>query len=416
MPVPSKKEIMEFSPINMGGKEKLPEYKRIAFEELKEKMKTGLIVSVTGLRRVGKSTLIKQFLQQTKNSFYFSFDEKRYANPDALKKVIDTFISESENPIIALDEVFRVEDWAGILKRYHDQKIAKFIVSGSSSLFVKKGIESLSGRLMECYLPPLTFKEYLELKGERPEEIPLSKIFKVKKRYVDESEEFLKKGSFPEIVNMDEKTASYYIRTSTIEKIIFDDIPYIFHVEYPSKLYDLMKLCSNNSSCLFSEVNFSEALQISRHTISDYLLYLKEAYLIDILYSEGSFQKALKKSKKIFVKTASIYNSLSENPNVGQSAETAVYDKINFYIKKLVFYRDAQKREVDFVFYLPIEVKYQSTITTRDIENLIYYLKKRKIDEGIVITKDLFDERIVEGKKIIYIPLDVFLLANLSSL
>jgi predicted AAA+ superfamily ATPase len=40
----------------------------------------------------------------------------------------------------------------------------------------------------------------------------------------------------------------------------------------------------------------------------------------------------------------------------------------------------------------------------------------KEIDEGIVITKDLFDERMVKGKKIIYIPLDVFLLANLSSL
>jgi predicted AAA+ superfamily ATPase len=40
----------------------------------------------------------------------------------------------------------------------------------------------------------------------------------------------------------------------------------------------------------------------------------------------------------------------------------------------------------------------------------------KEIDEGIVITKDLFDERMVKGKKIIYIPLDVFLLVNLSSL
>ncbi len=417
MVVPTKKEIMDFSPINVGEKEELPEYKRKAFNELKEISKTGLIIAITGLRRVGKSTLIKQFLQYVgKNTFFFSFDEKRYANPEALKKVIETFISESDHPLIALDEVFRVEDWAGILKKYHDQKKARFIVSGSSSLFVKKGIESLGGRMMEYYLPPLRFEEYLEMKGKKPEILQIQEIFKMKKRYAEEVEEFLKKGSFPEIVNMDEETAIKYIRISTIERIVFDDIPYIFHIEHPSKLYDLLKLCATNSSFLFTEVNFGEALQMSRNTVSDYLLYLQKAYLIDILYPKSSFQKALKKQKKIFVKTGSIYNALSEAPTIGQAAETAVYDKLydKFDQKKLTFYRDPQRREVDFIFLkLPIEVKYQSTITTKDIENLIYYLSKNKLNKGIVVTKDLFDEKKIEGKIIDYIPLDVFLLADM---
>ncbi|MGC8924181.1 MAG: ATP-binding protein [Candidatus Micrarchaeia archaeon] len=262
--------------------------------------------------------------------------------------------------------------------------------------------------MLEYYLSPLQFDEYLEMKGKKPEMLPLHDIFKMKKRYVEDTEEFLRKGSFPEIIHMDKKMAINYIRTSTIEKIVFDDIPYTFHIEYPSKLYDLLKLCATNYSHLFTEVNFAEAIQISRHALSDHLLYLQKAYLVDVLYPKGSFQKALKKQKKIFVKTASIYNALSESPAIGQAVETAVHDKIDD--RKTMFYRDAQKREVDFISNLPIEVKYQSTITTRDIENLLYYMKRYKAKEGLVITKDLFDEKEIEGKTIRYIPLDVFLL------
>ncbi|OIO21256.1 hypothetical protein AUJ17_02895 [Candidatus Micrarchaeota archaeon CG1_02_47_40] len=401
---------MDFSQINTGGREEVPEYKRKVFSEIKESLQKGLITAITGLRRVGKSTLIKQLLGE--NSFYFSFDEKKYVNTETLKNVLEVFTNESEHPTIALDEIYRVEDWAGVLKRYHDQKKAKFIVSGSSSLMIKKGVESLSGRLFEHYVPPLRFDEYIEMKGEAPETPKLKDAFRVKKRHREDAEEFLKKGSFPEIVTMDEKTASGYIRTSTIEKIVFDDIPYTFRIDNPSKLYDLLKLCAANSSQLYTEVNFAEALQMSRHAVSDYLLYLQKAYLVDILYSRGSFQKALKKQKKIFTKTASIYNAISESPSLGQSAETAVYDKLS--CMKTAFYRDSQKREVDFITSFPIEVKYQSAITSQDTANLLYYMKQYKVKEGIMVTKELFDEKEINGKIIRYIPLDVFLLLKLS--
>jgi predicted AAA+ superfamily ATPase len=413
MAVPSKQEILAFSPLNAGGRESIPPYKRKPFQQLKKDLRTGLIISLTGLRRVGKTTLMKQILSEIGNRFYFSFDEKRYANADALKKVIDAFLEEAENPVIGLDEVFRVDDWAGVIKRYHDQKRARFIVSGSAALMIRKGIESLSGRMLDHYVPPLQFDEYLELQEMRPEPVSIDAPF-ASRRYETELAGFLKKGSFPEIVNFDDSTAREYIRSSTVERIIFEDIPSVFHIENPAKLYDLFKLCAANSGRLFTEVGFAEATQMSRHTVADYLLYLEKAYLAGILYPLGSFQKALKKQKKIFVKSASIYNALSDLPEPGRAAETAVYDKLGK--DGLSFYRDAQKREVDFLAPVPVEVKYQSTITSPDLQNLLYYMEKRKEKKGIVVTKDLFDERTIGGRKIVFIPLDVFLIADVSSL
>ncbi|MBI5636150.1 ATP-binding protein [Candidatus Micrarchaeota archaeon] len=410
MAVPTKKEVMDFSPMNTGGAEELPKFRRNAFLELEHSLKTGLITAVTGLRRVGKTTLVKQALG--KNAFYFSFDEKKYANSQALKQVVDAFISEAEKPVIFLDEIFRVEDWAGVLKKYHDQKTARFVVSGSSSLLIRKGVESLSGRLSTLYLPPLQFDEFLGLKGKKAERVSLGNAFKSASRYETELNEFLKIGSFPQIIGFSEKDAVAYIKSSTVEKIVFDDIPATFKVEHPSKLYDLMRLCAANSSNLFTEVNFAEATALSRHAVSDYLLYLEKAYLAGVIYPAGSFQKALKKQKKVFAKTACIYNALAENPSVGQAAETAVYDKLS--AGKISFYRDAQQREVDFIYYnTPIEVKFQSTITSGDSNNLMHYLGKNRKNEGIMITKNLFDEKKIGGKTIKFIPLDAFLLLKI---
>jgi predicted AAA+ superfamily ATPase len=407
MAILTKSEIMDFSPINKGEKEDVPAYKRTASNDILKAMDSRLIIAITGLRRVGKTTLIKQILD--KNSFYFSFDEKRYANPDALKQVIETFVKEGEKPIIALDEIFRVEDWAGVVKRYHDQKLARFIVSGSSALGVKKGVESLAGRMVERYIQPLQFDEYLALKGIESEPVNLGNMFKKAKRQEAELASFLVKGSFPELaaVSAEKIDCTEYIKTSTIERIIFDDIPATFRIENPSKLYDLFRLCTTNSSKLFTEVNLAEALQMNRYAVSDYLLYLQKSYLLGVIYPKGSAQKAYKKQKKIFAKTASIYNAIAENPNVGQAAETAVFDRITAL--KPAFYRDAQKREVDFITSSPIEVKFQSTILSSDLDNLIYYAKKKRAGKAIVVTKNTFDEKEHGGVTVTYIPLDVFL-------
>jgi predicted AAA+ superfamily ATPase len=408
MAAPTKREILDFSPINSGAKEELPAFRRDDFGGLEKDVGTGLVVSVTGLRRVGKSTMVKQLLGR--NSFYFSFDEKRHANPETLKRVVEVFCEEGERPLIALDEVFRVEDWAGVIKRYHDQKKARFIVTGSSSTMIRKGVESLGGRMLERHLPPLRFGEYLGLSGKKPECLPFEKIFR-SKRHDEELSGFLRKGSFPEAIAMDGAEAQRYIRASTAEKIVFDDIPAIFRVEYPSKLYDLFRLCATNSANLFTEVNFAEALQISRHAVSDYMLYLQRAYLVDVAYAFGSAQKALRKQKKVYAACASLYNAVAENPTAGQAAETAVHDKLA--PKMPSFSYDARKREVDFVCDYPVEVKYQSAITSQDTANILEFMRRHRKDFGVVVTKGLFDEKRYGGMRLLFLPLDVFLLARL---
>ncbi len=407
----SKQEIMEASPINIGELEKVPTFKRNAYSEvLRILKKTNLNISITGLRRVGKTTLIKQVLNEWKEGcFYFSFDEPRYQNLKSLKRVIDVFVNEGEKPLIVLDEVGKIREWGGLIKKYYDQGRARFIVSGSSSLSITKGRESLAGRMFEVVLPPFQYDEFIRFLYR---EVPINDFSEVFRRRVkDRTGEFFTRGSFPEIAGMDEDLAKRYVRDSVITRIIFEDIPDVFKIEYRSKLYDIFTYITEYSGNLIYENHLADLLNINKTTVGEYIFYLEQSFLSYLIYNEGSLAKKLRKTKKAYVGTPVMYKSIASTYSDGVIAEISVFDKLLAAEgEKPMFYRDAQKREIDFVNRdIPIEVKFKSNITKSDLRWMLYYLKKKKRRIGIVITKDYLDERDYENKRILFIPLHRFL-------
>ncbi len=405
---------MEASPINMGEKEEVPSFKRFAYTSVKEMLeKTKLNIAITGLRRVGKTTLIKQLLNEWKgDAFYFSFDEVIYQNYDTLKKVVEVFVEEAEKPLIALDEVGKIRGWAGVVKKYYDQGKARFIVSGSSSLTITKGRESLAGRLFEVPLPPLQYNEFLALvcggKG-----IPsLKEVFKAKK-VKDCLSSFFSKGAFPETALMEEKWVAKYVKEGVVGKILYEDIPEVFRILYKAKLYDLLLYVAEYSGNVIHETNTAEVVGLNKGTVKEYLFYLEQAYLSYLIPNQGSLAKKFRKGKKAYVASPTLYYHLATTRNEGQMAEVAVFDKLlALREEKPAFYRDSQKREVDFVVGkppLPIEVKFKSRIRREELRPLLYYMKKFNVGRAVVITRELFDEQEVEGKRITYLPLHIFL-------
>ena len=406
----TKKEILQASPINVGGKEEVPEFKRSAYQEIiKVLNKSKLNIAITGLRRVGKTTLIKQILNDWDgDKFYFSFDEPIHQNYQSLKRVVEVFIEEGEKPLIALDEISKIPGWSGLIKRYYDMGKARFIVSGSSSLSISKGKESLAGRIFETTLPPLQYNEFIKLKYREKTVSSFSEIFKRDvKNYL---EEFFSHGTFPELLNLDQELAERYVKESVISKIVFEDIPEVFNIEYKSKLYELFLYIVEYSGNLIHESSVGDLLGLNKGTVKEYLFYLEQAFLSYIIFSEGSLTKRLRKTKKAYVSSPVLYQYLSITKNEGQLAEISVFDKIlATKHEKPLFYRDNQKREVDFLIGTPIEVKFRNHILKRDLNNLLYYMKKHDIEKGIVITRDYLDEREFNGKVIVFVPLHVFL-------
>ncbi len=421
MAIPTLDDIRDYNPWMNDERFDVPKFKRENYGEIINVVKKKkFIVAITGLRRIGKTVMLKQIGNELKGGrYFFSFEEDRFANYDALKNILRQFSNWSEKPFIFLDEIGRINGWAGLIKKYHDLGKAKFIVSGSSSLSITKGKESLAGRLMEYTLPTWRFTEYLKLKGNVVETYKLGDVEKAYVRwnhkFEDEIKSFLIKGSFPEIVDeTDEKFIKKYVRSTTIDKIVFEDIPQIFKIKNTSLLDNLLSYVCKNTGNIIHPSHLGNAFDVSKDTVKEYLHYLKYSYLVDFLPLEGSSLKGFRKAKKVYAASPSIAYSMMDSYDEPRLVENAVFDKLKAKNDRWYFYRDSRGHEVDFTGNNIIESKWKTKITLNDLKSLRYYLKKRNAQKAYVIGKTF---EVIEGdetKPTIYvIPLPLFLLTEL---
>lgn len=430
--------------------------KREQFSNLEELLADRMMLSLVGLRRTGKSTLMFQLLEQVQNTIcnpkqilFFSFDEKLQAStPAALEEILHYYFNSvlntsprllKERVYIFIDEIQYVEYWQAILKNYYDSSLhIKFIVSGSFSLkLINQDRESLAGRIFETYIPPLSFSEYLKIKYRQDSvaKISLSNLdpdlFKSLdyksfiSKHTSDFEDFILAGNFPETITMNDVDKKFtYIENSIINKLIENDIPKIYKINKQDELKTLANCLIQDSSSIYEVKNLAEATGIHRNTISKYIEALESSFFMDtVLSTHRSYHKARKTHKKAYVIspnfTAALLNLKIDNPLLsqflGKLVETYIYQRLkeNKKFKNIHFFRKG-KNEIDFLAgdFLPqhkselsyIEVKYQNKIQSSDIKFLLKYLKEHELKKGLVISKNRFEVQNYDGIEICFVP------------
>lgn len=401
--------------------------KRNLYSDLKKSLENDLVVTLTGLRRVGKSTLIKQatsYLLETKvtpeNIFYFSFDASIVKNEsETLRSILETYASSmfflplsqvKKKTYIFLDEVQTIPYWQDIIKTYYDlNPNLKFIISGSSSLFIsRKSTESLAGRLQEIVIPPLSFEEYLKFNLETSKEIDktgdlekYSHFFLTQLNY--NFEKYLEIGQFPQPVNKNYSETDTRNYLQKIEdKIIEVDLPRTFPVKRPDILKIIFTYLRESSGSLLSYDNLTNDLGVDIRTTIKYIDWLKKAFLIDICLNQTKkLVKAARTSKKVYISSTNFTPKIS----IGSKVETYIYNLLKSMNLKVEFYR-FQNQEIDFVLTnkkgqkIPLEVKYQESIKSSDEKNLIAFSKRHQSPYAFLITKNIEDEKKKGPRKI----------------
>lgn len=421
-------------------------YKRKLFSELVKYLPERQILSVVGLRRTGKTILLKQLIQRIieedgvkpGNILFISFDEALVTSKLALNNYLDVFLEnilkkESVEKIyIFLDEIQYIDKWQHILKRYYDiHQNIKFVISGSSSLFLKKKTtESLAGRIYEFKLHPLSFEEFLELTGANteligeyrkysfsignltPEHIQddyslfLARNGNILKDYF---EEYLLYYQFPEMVlQKDKDKIIKYISESIYRKTIEYDIPKLFGVEKIDELKFLFQILVNENSSLIEFKTISAEAGIEENTLKKYVSYFQESFLVNLLYNYSkSFRKSKRLQKKGYIASSNFFMAVrsdwTENPILrsqyfGSLAETYVFNLLKENYQYLSFYRKG-KDEVDFVAsddyrnlgaHKLIEVKYTNEIKWSDIKFIDRIAKKIFKIKYLICSKNEF--------------------------
>lgn len=400
--------------------------KRELFFDIKEYIKSKQIISLIGLRRVGKTVLFHHLIEfllkdnPKENILYFSFDLMSEDIEKVLKDYAETVdINLKKDKIfVFLDEIQKHKNWENELKILYDNyPNIKFFVSGSATLFIeKKTKESLAGRILSFKLFPLNFREYLKFREVNFDRKKLSLYSEVLKRNF---EDYLLTGGFPEVVkkgdkiNNEEKTEIVkYIFELVMERVIYIDIPSVFTIDEPELLKNLFKVFSSNPGMIIDYESLADDLKKNRKTISNYLLYLEKAFLIKKIYNYGGNFLTSEKKMKRFYPFSSSFCYLFDNVEMGKIVETCFLMN-----SRADFFKRDGKKEVDFIIekesnLIPVEIKYKNSLKKRDANNLVDFCKKKNIKKALLLTKEIEKIEKIDNVKINFVPVWKWILLN----
>lgn len=394
-------DLQNFNPWWKSGKVS-PEFigrKRKIFDEIVRYVDKRQIVLFTGLRRVGKTTLMYQIIDgllkkdvKPYNIIYFSFDEMRYDLEEIIKQYEADVLREDiskKKTYIFLDEIQKLEGWPSKVKLLYDTNPKlKIFLTGSAQITMWQGIrESLAGRFFDFIIKPLDFEEYLDFKGagiDRERE----KIFeKDLKRHMAV---FLKTGGFIEALDMEEPVLRKYLKESLLERVIFVDIPQTFKLDLPELLMKLLAVAASRPGFYLDYKNLSNDLKVDQRTIANYISYLEYALFMQKLYNYSkNLLTSEKKVKRLYPSNTAF--TLVLNP---QAELPAVLEQ--FFVNSLearFFLKTPQKEEIDIIhardkLVLPVEIKIREKIGRDDVKTLFKFLERNKLNRALLVTLD----------------------------
>ena len=395
----------------------LKPYKRPLFHEIQKYMDDRQIILVYGLRRVGKTTLFYQLIQHLidkganpGNILYFSFDVTKAEIEDVLRtyeqEKLRRNFDATKRIFIFFDEIHKTENWQNELKIFYDlYPNIKFFICGSASINIqKRATESLAGRMYDFKLNPLSFKEFLKLKDI---EVRFEEWQIYERRVLPLFHDYLLKGGFPEIVEEEsEEKIRNYLRNNVIERIIFVDLPSEFGIKDMDLLKTLVELVARNPGLRINYDALSRDLKRSKPTIINYISYLEYALILKLVRNlRPGFMATSRKMRKAYPNNVAFSHIFAFENSFGKVIETAVLQELDAEY----YFRD-NATEIDFILkngkIVPIEVKYGKV----ELKQFLRALDKIELDYGFVITRDIYKEEEINGKRIFMIPAWAFVL------
>ncbi len=344
--------------------------------QLKKDLNNRLILGTFGLRRVGKTTGLKQLIDclikngvERKNILFYSFDDS-----SEIMDVIERYESIigkpiSQDNVLIFDEINYARNWKAQLKVVYDLYKPRIFISGSQSALIKKEMISLAGRIKELAVTPLTFTEFLRFKGKEY----LSNSPEAK----DEFSRYLKR-QFPETLFMEIEDAEAYYE-SIYKKVIYEDIPRIFNIKEGNIIESVFKVITEKPGILLSINELSKEFGINRNKLSLIVNALEKTFLIKKIYNFSTNRITSEKKLKKFYTLPSFANS---GEDLLVESYIATLPNIKF------FWRSKSKNEVDFIYKnCAIEVKYRNAVLKKDLRGLISFTEKHKKFNPVVIKK-----------------------------
>jgi predicted AAA+ superfamily ATPase len=376
---------------------------------------------VKGVRRCGKSTLMKQVMKaKFEDEFlYFNFDDDRITDfkTEDFQPLMESLIeSYGDKKTIFLDEIQNIKGWELFVNRILRQGYRVFITGSNANLLSRELGTHLTGRHVDLELYPFSYTEYLRAtKTEAPD----NDIYTTeqKAQLTRTFTEYLTRGGMPEVVVYSNEA----ILTSILNDIIQKDISERYGIRKPAELKAVIRFLIANASNPITYRSITDNFAAkSPNTVQKYVEYAEETYLI---FTVRRYEKKIKKLDKNPRKVYCIDNGIiSKNaPSVAERRGVLLENAVAIQLKRLgrefYYFKGKTGAEADFV--VPekrqvIQVCYELNYGNeeRELRGLVEAMEDTNASEGLILTLEQERELIHREKKVTVKPTWQWLLEN----
>lgn len=321
------------------------------------------IVALVGLRRAGKTTVLYQIMNMLESRgvaihamLHINFEEPAISanlSVATLDQLYHTYREEvypTGKAYLFFDEIQNVPGWEKWVRARSENENIKIFITGSSAHLMSRELATvLTGRHVEFYVTPFSFKEILALKNIA---IPKTK-FNINPSPVIQHalKEYMAWGGFPEVVLNDNIDRKKILLKQYIDDILFKDVAMRHQIRDLVVLRNIAIHLMTQTSCLFSVNRIARLFQISLEMASNYCSFIQESFLVDYLpYFSLKTAERNRHPQKIHASDLGLRQvaSISLSMDYGKCVETLVYQHLQRKFRNDIFYWK-EKQEVDFV-------------------------------------------------------------------
>jgi predicted AAA+ superfamily ATPase len=383
---------------------------RLLFHEIKKYIEHKNALIITGMRQVGKTTVMKSIFNDLVNKpkIWLDFDnpldqkvfeDLEYKN---IYKILKDLSKANGNDriFVFIDEIQNLPEATKVVKYLIDHYGVKFFITGSSSFYLKNLFpESLSGRKFLYDLNPLSFKEYLYFRGkisrEKASELDISTAVKKKnivefKSFQADYNDYLQFGGFPEVVMTEDADTKKQVLKNIFASFFEKDLRIMSDYKDIRELRDLILLLVPRVGSMMDVTKLASELGVDRPKIYSYLEFLQGTFFITLLPKfSRSIDRSVASGKKVYFSDTGILNTIGQI-NDAQLFENAVINQLSNY-DPVSFYNKKNTNEIDAILNKEIAFEIKTKGIPADLNKLKKITEKIGIRENYIISKDYVD-------------------------
>ncbi|MFA5416068.1 MAG: ATP-binding protein, partial [Methanoregula sp.] len=383
--------------------------RRINPEDYRERSR---IVVISGVRRCGKSTLLKQLSCGYDPVLYLNCDDDRLVGADTSDLAALLGIWEEIYPgarTVFLDEIQNIPGWERVVRRMHDEGYHIFLTGSNSHLLSIEFGTHLTGRYIQIELFPFGFDEicrFAQIRISHPEHMTTRQEAGILRLFSS----YLEDGGFPEY----QKDPDPEILRRTFDDIIFRDIISRYKIREIKAFRELARYLFTNLTHEASLNSLASVIGIkSGLSVKTWIGYLEDSYLLGSLSPyEYSMKQQLSRNQKYYGIDTGMRNAVAFrfSGDAGILLENLVWTELRRQGKTVYFWTG--KRECDFLVMnrghvqTAIQVCFHLTQENRqrEIEGLVEVMERFPACTGLVVTERQDEILTVKDHKIRVIP------------